>query len=465
MVVNAGARLDRLPISAFHWRILFLIGAGMILDGFEIYLQGGVLGALLKSGWSDLALNSRFISASFVGMVIGAWFAGILGDHFGRRFSYQMNLLIFGIASLAGAAAPDMHWLIAFRFVMGIGLGAEIVVGYAAMSEFVPPAARGRWIAGLSIFTNGALFLSALVGYIVIPTIGWRWMFIIAGVGALIVWYLRKNMPESPRWLESKGRTEEAERVMAAIEAEVSRNHVLPPVTTVAEPPRPGSKLPPLSAIFSRRLVMRTVVASVIAIAINTAVYGFIAWLPTFFVKQGMSIGSSLGFTTLMSLGGPFGALVAMLVADRFGRKPVVIGASVVAIVLGMLYPYVAEPVLFVLIGFVLVSAVYVIIGVGFALYIPELYPTDLRMRGNGFCNTLGRAMAMVVPFIIVPLFNAYGVSGVTGFVSAVLLVAALVVAIFGTETRQKSLEALVPDQAGDAVGDTGQASLPRGVA
>ena len=157
LAVNAGARLDRLPASRFHYRILGLIGGGMFLDAFEIYLQGAVLAALIGIGWSTPAQNANFLSATFAGMVIGAWLAGITGDRYGRRFSYQANLLIFGLASLAGAAAPSMEWLIAARFIMGIGLGAEIVVGYVTISELTPPASRGRWGAGLATITNSAL--------------------------------------------------------------------------------------------------------------------------------------------------------------------------------------------------------------------------------------------------------------------------------------------------------------------
>lgn len=204
MSVNAGARLDRLPISKFHWRILGLIAGGMFLDAFEIYLAGGVLGALVKSGWSDMARNAQFISVTFAGMVVGAWVAGVLGDRYGRRFSYQANLLIFGLASFAAAAAPSMTWLIATRFVMGVGLGAEIVVGYVTMAEFVPPQHRAKWGAGLAALTNTALFISSFAGFLIIPSVGWRWMFVIVGIGALFVWYLRKAMPELPRWLELK---------------------------------------------------------------------------------------------------------------------------------------------------------------------------------------------------------------------------------------------------------------------
>ena len=132
--IDVGWRLDRLSVSRFHWRVLALIAAGMFFDSFDLYLAGGVLGALVQSGESTLQMNAMFISATFLGMMIGAWFAGILGDRFGRKFTYQFNLMIFGIASLAGAVAPSMTWLIAARFVMGLGLGAEIVVGYGTLA-------------------------------------------------------------------------------------------------------------------------------------------------------------------------------------------------------------------------------------------------------------------------------------------------------------------------------------------
>jgi len=146
--VSAGPRLDRLPISGFHKRVLWLIGAGMFLDSFDIYLAGGVLGALATSGWSTMQLNAAFLSSTFVGMLIGAFTAGVLGDAKGRKFTYQFNLAVFGLASIAGAFAPNMTWLIVCRFFMGLGLGAEIVVGYGSVGDSCRPpcAASGRRI-------------------------------------------------------------------------------------------------------------------------------------------------------------------------------------------------------------------------------------------------------------------------------------------------------------------------------
>ena len=220
--VNAGPRLDRLPVSSFHYRIFWLVGAGMFFDGYDLYVAGSVLAATLQTKFSILPQNLQFVSLTFLGMTIGSLVTGFVGDKFGRRFTYQINLLIFGLASLAAAFAQDMPQLIVCRFIQGLGLGAEIVVGYSTLTEFVPPKTRGRWLSFLAFLTVCGFPVTAILGYLIIPSFGWRPMFIIAGIGSLIVWYLRKNLPELPRWLESQGRTAEAEALLQSIEKEVA---------------------------------------------------------------------------------------------------------------------------------------------------------------------------------------------------------------------------------------------------
>src|SRR6201996_7838299 len=228
--VNSGSRLDRLPIGPFHRRIMLLIGIGMFFDGFDIYIAGGVLGVTLKTGFSTLQQNAVFISATFVGMMLGSFGTGFLGDRYGRRFTYQFNLLVFGLASLAAAFAPTMTFLIACRFVMGVGLGAENVVGYSTMTEFAPARIRGKYLGLMAVCVVTGLPIALLIASLIVPAFGWRAMFVLGGIGALIVWYLRKSLPESPRWLEAVGRTEQAEELMQAIEKEASGGQPLPPV-------------------------------------------------------------------------------------------------------------------------------------------------------------------------------------------------------------------------------------------
>src|SRR5579863_2945743 len=265
--VYAAARLDRMPVCPFHWRIMFLIGAGLFLDAFDIYIGGGVLGALVKEGWSTLQLNATFVTMTFAGLVVGAWGSGILGDQFGRRFSYQLNLAIFGLASLAAVFAPNMWTLIALRFIMGVGLGAELVIGYAALAEFVPPSQRGRLVAFLSFLANSAVFIASLIGLWVIPNLGWRYMFLIVGIAALVVWFLRKALPESPRWLESKGRLAEAEAVLSSIEAEAkSQGTPLPEFSRDVS--RNASDVS-IAAVFRGTYLSRTLIGGLIFIVIG----------------------------------------------------------------------------------------------------------------------------------------------------------------------------------------------------
>ncbi|MEP9367379.1 MFS transporter [Xanthobacter sp. VNH20] len=438
-IVNAGPRLDRLPISTFHYRIMWLIGIGMFFDGFDIYIAATVLGATLKSGFSTFSQNALFVSATFVGMMVGSFLTGFLGDRFGRRFTYQANLLLFGLASLAAAFAPNMEVLIGLRFLIGVGLGAENVVGYSTLTEFVPARSRGRWLGLMAVFVVTGLPVASLLGYLIIPEFGWRAMFVIGGLGGLVVWYLRKKLPESPRWLESVGRTEEAERLLKDIEAEASRGQPLPPPAA----PAPAPARLGLAALFRPPLLSRMIVGCICLIVINTLLYGFITWLPTFFIKQGLSIATSFGYSLLMGLGAPIGSVIGALTADRWGRKPTIIASSALAVLFGLIYPNVSDPTLLPLIGFALTVPIYVLVALLFGIYIPELFPTEVRLRASGICNTFGRGATIVTPFIVVALFETHGISGVMVLMIGLLILQIAVVALLGIEPRNRRLEEL----------------------
>lgn len=442
----AGPRLDRLPISSFHRRIIWLIGVGMFFDGFDIYVAATVLGATLRSGFSTIRQNAEFVSVTFLGMMVGSFLTGFLGDRYGRRFTYQANLAIFGVASIVAAFAPSMTALILLRFVMGAGLGAENVVGYATMTEFVPPQARGKWLGLISVFVVAGLPVTALLGTLIIPRFGWRIMFVLGGLGALVVWRLRKALPESPRWLESIGRTEEADRILQAIEQEVSLYHG-PLKQPISSPPSTQSQ--GLSALLSPVLLPRMIVGATTLIVINTLIFGFITWLPTFFVQAGRSIASSLGYSLVMSLGAPLGSAIGASTADSWGRKPTILGASLLTIVIGSLYPFLSNPGMLMAVGFLLTIPIYVLVTLLFAIYIPELFPTEVRMRASGICNTFGRGATILTPFIVVALFRSYRVGGVLAFMIALLIVQIVVVLVFGVEPKKRRLEEIEAEAAG----------------
>jgi MFS transporter, putative metabolite:H+ symporter len=436
--VNAGARLDRLPISAFHRRIFWLIGAGMFFDGYDLYVGTTVLGSTVQSGFSTIQQNAQFVSITFLGLTIGSLVAGFLGDHYGRRFTYQFNLMVFGVASLLAGFAPNMDVLIWVRFLTGLGLGAEIVVGYSTLTEFVPPRSRGRWLAFMAFIVVAGLPVTTLLGNLIIPNFGWRPMFILAGIGALIVWFVRKALPESPRWLESHGRPDEAEALLQKIEQEAA---------TAGPLPEPAPEQPTaswgLGSLLKPTLFPRMVVGSIVLISVNTLIFGFVTWLPTFFVQQGLSIAQSFGYTLVIVLGSPIGCALGAFAADSLGRRRSILIASAMTIVFGAIYPTLTSPSLVLTVGFLLIVAIYVQVAILFGVYTPELFPTEVRLRANGIVNTLGRAATVVSPFIVVGLFTAYGLGGVLSLMIGLVIVQMIAVGFWGIEPARRPLEDL----------------------
>src|SRR5207253_7227276 len=438
-LVNAGARLDRLPISSFHYRIFWLVGAGMFFDGYDLYVAGGVLASVLQTRFSTIPQIPQFVSLTFVGMTIGALVTGFVGDKMGRRFTYQINLLIFGIASLAAAFAQDMTQLIVCRFVQGLGLGAEIVVGYSTLTEFVPPRTRGRWLSMMAFLVVAGFPVTALLGYLIIPAFGWRPMFIIAGIGSLIVWYLRKNLPESPRWLESEGRTAEAEALMQSIEREAGGSAPLPPLVVPAQVPQVAA-----TDMLKPPLLQRMIVGSWVLITINTLIFGFVLFLPQFFLRQGLTIANSLAYTLVLSAGSLVGCVLGAYLSDAIGRRWSIIGASVVTIVTGYIYARFHagdDPAVVLSVGFVLIVAIYVQTALLFGVYTPELFPPEIRLRPPGICNTLGRGATVVSPFIVGALMASYQLPGVLWLMIGLVVVQIVVVLAWGVEPRNRGLE------------------------
>jgi MFS transporter, putative metabolite:H+ symporter len=448
--VNAGARLDRLPVSSFHYRIFWLVGAGMFFDGYDLYIASSVLAAVIHTGFSTQVQNAQFMSLTFLGMTIGSLVTGFIGDKYGRRFTYQINLLIFGLASLAAAFAQDMTQLIVCRFIQGLGLGAEIVVGYSTLTEFVPPKSRGRWLSFMAFLTVCGFPATAILGYLIIPSFGWRPLFIIAGLGSLVVWYLRKNLPESPRWLEAQGRSAEAESLLQAIEKEVADKAGALPVPAITVPVPQFT----MASMFRPPILQRLLVGSWVLITINTLIFGFVILMPQFFLRQGLTITNSLGYTVVLSVASLVGCAAGAVFSDTIGRRWSIIGASIVTIIMGWIYARsnaASDPAIVLAIGAVLMVAIYIQTALLFGVYTPELFPTEIRLRANGICNTFGRASTVVSPFVVSYLMTNYGLPGVVWLMIGLVVVQIVAVYAWGVEPAQRPLEGLDPETAGEA--------------
>lgn len=446
---HSGARLDRLPIGRFHWHLVGMIGAGLFLDAFDIYLQSGVLATLVKGGWSTLQSNAAFISSTLIGMWLGSLIGGYIGDRYGRRMAYQFNLAVFGLASIAAVFAPNMTVLIALRFVMGVGLGAELIIGYATLGEFVPSLARGQFGAILALLTNLSVTATGIIGYWAIPALGWRSMFALVGLGAIGIWFMRKSMPESPRWLEAQGRHEEADALLRSIEAHFpdlpAWDSVAFSVTAAAVDTTPVAAKPGYRELFRQPLLSRTVLTMIMSAVNMSVLYGLIAWFPTFLVKQGIAVTSTLGYTAVMGIGTPVGCLIGMALTDRIGRRVSIVGVLVLEAVATALYPMVHSPVELMATGAVIMMCSSCITSLAFAVYIPELFPTELRMRGSSLSAAVGRLASAGAQGGIVMIFGMGGIFGVTNFLIGLIVLQVLALLALGVNTRAQTLEDIEP--------------------
>lgn len=455
-VLNAGERLDNAPISGFHRRLMLLVGLGMFFDSFDNTLSASVLASMLPTGFSTLELNSLFLSVTFAGLAVGAAFAGWLSDRFGRGFAFQFSLALFGILALCAALAPSMPALIVLRGLMSIGLGAEYVICYGMITEFIPRYRRGRYLGMLGICGGLGVSLSSLLGWVVIPAVSWRGMFVIGGVGALIAWWMRRGMPESPRWLASRGRHDEAEAIIREIERESGvaspEAGSAPVVERASGVSEEKAEWVPITVLFSRPVIRRTLMALILTVTCLFGSYVVTGWIPTFFVKQGMTVSSSLGFNAAIMSGYVAGPLLCAFIADRLGRRRIIVVFGTLSAIFAGIYPFMTEPALIIGIGFVLVASVAAFLTLGLGTT-PEFFPTAFRFRGGGVSQTVGRIGLIFSPFIVLWLFNSYGVVGVIGAVSGMYVLVTLLNAFGGVDT---SREALAQIATGDQQPGTG---------
>lgn len=428
-------RLDDMPLTRFHRGVLWRISAGIFADIFDMTILGALAGALLKSEWATLDETAMMASATFAGLTVGAVLAGLSGDYFGRRAACRINLAVVAVSTLATAFAPTPGFLALMRFVTGLGLGAEAVTGYSTLSEFLPAKARDRWQGYNGLISTSATLCAALAGYLVLPTLGWRVLLVIAGVGAAAAWVYRLSLPESPRWLASKGRGAEAELIVRRMELSVPTSERT--VQSVKRDVRPCSLPKPVAADLFRGDQLKR---SVLAILLNTvqigAAYGVLVWLPSFMVKQGVSIVDALAANLVMSCGAPVGVGIAMLISHRLLRRSSIMAVSALGAILSIAYAATGTPLIAGLVGFLLFAAIYALSILCISLYIPELFPTAIRLRGAGLASAIGRFASIGAPFVVVGTFQLFGVWGAMTALAALLTFQCCAVWLLGVETK-----------------------------
>ena len=441
-IISIASRVERLPLSRFHRRFITLISLGGWFDFYDIFMMAYIGAALQHSHFLTLTEFSHMIAAGFCGMFVGTVIFGMGSDYFGRRFAFVLMLLIYSVFTLLGAFAPNASALIVLRGLAGIGIGAELVVIDTYVSEMVPGRARGRYVAITQFVGFTAIPVVALLSRLLVPTRwlvdGWRWVMLIGAVGALFAWYIRRRLPESPRWCESAGRREQAEFIMRAIEKEVETEigKPLPAPDPLAVTP---SQRMPFRELWRPAYRGRTVMLMVFHLLQTIGLYGFANWAPTFLLKQGKSLGQSLEYSFLIAIVSPLGPLLGVLTAERVERKQAIVILSLLMAITGLGFPFASRAAAIVGIGALLTVFSYWFSAVLHA-YQAELFPTRARATGVGFTYSWSRLSAVFSTLIIGVLLSK-GVLAVFVFMAAAMIGVALVVGIFGPRTNKVPLE------------------------
>jgi putative MFS transporter len=452
---DVGARLDRLPTTRYIWYLVGLVSFGAFFEIYDLVLTAPLsLGLLVAgvfhrgaAGLFGITDQATFAAATFAGLYVGTLTFSTVADRLGRRPVFTFALLWYATATVVMGLQNSAFAIDLWRFVASMGVGLELVAIDCYLAELMPKTVRGRAFAVSASLQFLSVPMVSVLAWALIPgkhlgIDGWRWLAFVPAVGALLVWQVRRALPESPRWLEAHGRVIEAELVISNIERRVARNlgSPIPPVHAPIDAPTG-----PVTAIslWAPRYRRRTIVLIVFHVFQSIGYFGFSNWLPTLLVSQGIELGKSLAYSAVIALVPPIAPIAFSLFVDKVERKWMVSLGAIVAAAAGLALSRITQNSNF---------AVFTIIGAGVAVgnslmslsyhtYQSELFSTPIRARGVGFVYSFSRLSAIFSSYIIAATLDRAGSVGVFVLISAAMVVVALTVGLFGPRTRGLALE------------------------
>jgi len=437
-----GNALDDAKISPLHRKVVALIAAGYFFDVIDFTVLGSLIPYILQSKFATGPEAAAIGSATIFGMFIGTAGQGEFSDRFGRRFIYQFNLLLFGVFTILGSLAPSVSLLIACRFIAGLGLGAEQPLAFAYAGEYAPKRIRGRilaivhFIGGAMVWPIGTALVLLFGSTMSNPDYAWRGVWLVVGIGALVVWVFRFTLPESPRYLATHGRGKEAIDILG-------RLGIAGPKGTLATDAASDTKSDPFAVVFSK-FPTRVIAGMICFTAFFGVAIGLGAWLPNMMNAKGFSITKSLQYTLAMNFAVPCASIFMMYALDKFGRKITSICAFVGAGIMAMVFANASTGTELMVAGFIMIFFVQVA-GNAMQIFASEVFPTNARASGFGWASGIGRlATAFIIPTILW-IQTGYGLTTVFACLAVALVIAAISVTQLGPEARQKSLDEIAP--------------------
>ena len=448
------ARIERLPFSGFHRQLLLAGGLGYTFDAMDAAVIAFVL-PVLRTDWGLSSVQVGVLaSANFIGFFFGALAAGTLGDLIGRRAVMMWALFIYCLASALSAMVNDWTSFLGLRIFAGLGTGAESAIIAPYLSEFVARRYRGAFTGALAGFFSFGFVGAALLGYFLVPASadGWRIVILITAAPVLMLLWWRRSLPESPRWLESQGRTAEAEAIVTTMESSAQRSgkplQAMDATEMAAPPPSNsrGSVLKNYSALLSRKLRKITNMTWVMWLSMTFSYYSFFTWIPSLLVQNGMTVSKSFGYALVMYIAQVPGYFSAAWLNDRIGRQATIVSYMLLGGLCALALAYSSSDQQIMQAGVLLsffMNGAYA----GLYAYTPEVFPTHVRATGSGLASAIGRIGGISAPILVGYVYPTLGFGGVFGMTTAVLLLGSAAVLIMGVPTRGRSLEAISADE------------------
>ncbi|MFZ3217246.1 MAG: MFS transporter [Candidatus Acidiferrales bacterium] len=456
------ARLERLPATRYLWSLVLLLSLGGWFEYYDLFFTAYVGPGLVRSGLftstsaAFFGFNglASFVAVTFAGLLIGTLIFSFAADRFGRRLIFTTSLLWYTVATVVMAFEHSARGIVLWRVIAGAGIGVELVTIDTFITELMPRRLRGRAIALSQIIGFTALPSVALLSWWLVPQKplgleGWRWVVLAGSAGAILVWFIRRSLPESPRWLMTHGRFEDAERVTAAMEARVQRDLERESAGILPPPSASDESGPASGAAESRGSLLelahppyrqRTLMLMVFNFFQTIGYYGFASWVPTLLIASGITITSSLRYSFLIALSAPLGPLLAYRATDRIERKWQIVFTAACIGVFGVLFARQRDPVWLITCG-VLLTCANNCMSIAFHAYQAELFPTRIRAQAVGFVYSWSRLSAIFTSFLIAFFLRDFGTRGVFAFIAAAMLAVMLAIGIFGPRTRNLALE------------------------
>ncbi|GHF18730.1 MFS transporter [Amycolatopsis deserti] len=435
-------RLDTLPVTRFHRYVVAVVGIATFFDLFDLFLASSV-SAVLQQEFGVAGTELKLVLASaFIGAFAGALAIGRLADRVGRRNAFLLTLALYSFFSMASAFSTDVWMLVVCRFLAGIGLGAELPLADAYLADVLPPSARGRMTAwaytlGFCGVPASGFLARALLGEAPLGLAGWRWLFLIGALGAAIVWILRTNLPESPRWLAATGRHDQAERVVRRFEKAAGRRAA---PAAQSEPDSAPGEILPARALLRPPWRRRTLMLYLFQLLQTFGYYGFGSLVPMVLAAKGFSLSHSLTFSAVSFLGYPLGSALSIPVIERLQRKWLIVASAVGMAVFGLAFGYASTGAAIAVFGFCY-TAVSNVFSNAFHTYQGELFPTSVRAGAAGSAYALSRLATAAMPFILIPVLDSFGPTALFTVVASAMALLVVDVAVLGPRTTGLSVD------------------------